>query len=44
MLHAVLDQMKCEAEQRAQERAREAVTNARRVDEEVNDGKIRGRI
>jgi hypothetical protein len=42
MLHAVLNRMKCEAEQRAKERAREAVTNARRVDEEVNDGKIRG--
>ena len=29
MLHAVLNRMKCEAEQRAKERAREAVANAR---------------
>jgi hypothetical protein len=44
MRHPVLNRMKCEAEQRAEERAREAVTNARRVDEEANDGKIRGRV
>ena len=29
MLHAVLNRMKCEAEQRAMERAREAIPNAR---------------
>jgi len=29
MLHAVLNRMKCEAEQRAKERAREAMANAR---------------
>jgi hypothetical protein len=44
MLHAVLNWMKCEAEQRAEERAREAVANTRPVDEEVNAGKIGGRV
>ena len=29
MLHAVLNQMKCEAKQRAEKRTREAVANAR---------------
>ena len=29
VLHAVLNRMKCEAEQRAKERAREAMANAR---------------
>jgi hypothetical protein len=32
--------MKCEAEQRTQERAHEAVANARHLDEEFNTGKI----
>src|SRR5437763_3536505 len=36
MLHAILDRMKCEAEQRAEECAREAVANTRHVDEKVN--------
>jgi len=36
MLHAILDRMKCEAEKRTEERACEAVANARHVHEEVN--------
>ena len=44
MLHAVLNRMKCEAEQRAEERAREAVANTRHVDEEVNEKRFEGRI
>jgi hypothetical protein len=40
MLHAVFNRMKCEAEQRTEERAREAVANARHLDEEFNTGKI----
>jgi hypothetical protein len=41
MLHAVFNRMKCEAEQRAEERElREAVANARHLDEEFNTGKI----
>src|SRR6184192_2267340 len=44
MLHAILNRMKCEAEQRAEERACEAVANARHVDEEVNEKRFEGRI
>jgi hypothetical protein len=41
---ADLNRMKCEAEQRAEERAREAVANARHVDEEINTVEIGGRV
>ena len=34
MVHAVLNRMKCQAKQRAQERTGEAIANARRVDQE----------
>ena len=41
MLHSDLNRMKCEAEQRAEERElRQAVANARHLDEEFNTGKI----
>ena len=44
MLHAVLNRMKCEAEQRTEKRAREAIANARHVDEDVNQKRFDGRI
>ena len=41
MLRADLNRMRCEAEQRTEERElREAVANARHLDEEFNTGKI----
>ena len=44
VLHAVLNRMKCEAEQRAKERAGEAVANARTVHEEINEKRFHSRI
>jgi hypothetical protein len=41
MLHAALNRMKCEADQRAEERAREAVASARHVDDEYGEGQRR---